>query len=82
MTKQVYKIYIDTGSEFQKECWLRAFSDFFFFFKVQMESKHKKNSFVYHKKTVDEINHISTECFCSNKDAENYKQSFTEFPTK
>jgi len=80
MTKQVYKIYIDTGSEFQKECWLRAFSDFLDVFKVQMESRHKKNSFVYHKKTVDDI--MKMEWFCTNKDAEEYKKPFTEFPNK
>lgn len=49
-------------------------------FKQGMESRHKKNSFIYHKKLVDEMDVMKTPDFCTNKYAEGYKKPFSEFP--
>ena len=78
--KQIYKIHIETWTEFQDKVWLRAFSDFLDMFKEQMESKHKGNNFIYHKKTVDDL--MKLESFCTNEYAKKFKEQFTEITIK
>ena len=74
--KQVYKIYIETWSEFQSRVWLQNFHHLLEAYKQTMESKHKNNHFIYNKKNVVEHRHlfINEENFCLKEEAEKYKQ--------